>query len=74
LWTADAIEYTVHMSKERSKPADAPRSDDGTVATSVRLPADIRQRLEAIATDERRTLGNVIRIALEDWLMLRAKR
>jgi len=56
------------MTKERSKPADAPRSDDGTVATSVRLPADIRQRLEAIATEERRTLGNVIRIALEDWL------
>jgi predicted DNA-binding protein len=51
------------MTKERSKPAD-----DGTVATSVRLPADIRQRLEAIATEERRTLGNVIRIALEDWL------
>jgi predicted DNA-binding protein len=42
--------------------------EEGTVATSVRLPADIRERLEAIATDERRTLGNVIRIALEDWL------
>jgi predicted DNA-binding protein len=52
------------MSKERSKPAE-----DGTVATSVRLPADIRERLEAIAKEERRTLGNVIRIALEDWLL-----
>jgi len=41
---------------------------EGTVATSVRLPADIRERLEEIATAERRTLGNVIRIALEDWL------
>jgi len=57
------------MGKEHSQP-----SDDGTVATSVRLPSDIRQRLEAIATEERRTLGNVIRIALEDWLMLRAKK
>jgi predicted transcriptional regulator len=55
------------MSKERSK------ADDGTVATSVRLPADIRQRLEGIATDERRTLGNVIRIALEDWLVSRER-
>jgi predicted DNA-binding protein len=44
------------------------KAAEGTVATSVRLPADIRERLEAIATDERRTLGNVIRIAIEDWL------
>lgn len=44
------------------------KAEEGTVATSVRLPADIRERLEAIATNERRTLGNVIRIALEDWL------
>jgi predicted DNA-binding protein len=51
------------MNKERTKTAD-----DGTVATSVRLPAHLRERLEAIATEERRTLGNVIRIAIEDWL------
>jgi predicted transcriptional regulator len=48
--------------------------EEGTVATSVRLPADIRERLEAIATDERRTLGNVIRIALEDYLAMRGKK
>jgi predicted transcriptional regulator len=48
--------------------------DEGTVATSVRLPADIRERLVAIATAERRTLGNVIRIALEDWLISRGKK
>jgi predicted DNA-binding protein len=48
--------------------AKEPKVEEGTVATSVRLPADIRERLEAIATEERRTLGNVIRIALEDWL------
>ena len=53
--------YDVIMAKE-------PKVEEGTVATSVRLPADIRERLEAIATEERRTLGNVIRIALEDWL------
>jgi predicted transcriptional regulator len=45
--------------------------DDGTVATSVRLPARLRARLQAIADEERRTLGNVIRIAIEDWLTLR---
>jgi predicted transcriptional regulator len=41
---------------------------DGTVATSVRLPARLRVRLQEIADEERRTLGNVIRIAIEDWL------
>jgi len=56
--------YTVDMAKNKLK-------DEGTVATSVRLPAAIRDRLEAIATDERRTLGNIIRIALEDWLASR---
>jgi predicted transcriptional regulator len=44
---------------------------DGTVATSVRLPARLRARLQAIADEERRTLGNVIRIAIEDWLTMR---
>jgi predicted transcriptional regulator len=46
-------------------------ADDGTVATSVRLPARLRARLQAIADEERRTLGNVIRIAIEDWLAMR---
>jgi predicted transcriptional regulator len=45
--------------------------EDGTVATSVRLPAKLRARLQAIADEERRTLGNVIRIAIEDWLTMR---
>jgi predicted transcriptional regulator len=45
---------------------------DGSVATSVRLPAAIREQLDAIAEEERRTLGNVIRIALEDWLATRS--
>jgi predicted DNA-binding protein len=60
------------MSKQHRKAAAD--GADGTVATSVRLPADMRQRLETIANEERRTLGNVIRIALEDWLILRAKK
>ena len=48
--------------------------EEGTVATSVRLPAGLREQLEAVATVERRTLGNVIRIALEDWLISRGKK
>ena len=59
--TVVTLWYDVIMAKDT-------KVEEGTVATSVRLPADIRDRLEAIATDERRTLGNVIRIALEDWL------
>ena len=43
-----------------------------TVGVSVRLPKELRAKLEAVAADERRTLGNVIRIALEDWLIARA--
>ena len=65
--TTNASCYTVDMVKET-------KVDEGTVATSVRLPADIRERLEAIANAERRTLGNVIRIALEDWLISRGKK
>jgi predicted transcriptional regulator len=56
------------MSKDRKK------ADDESVATSVRLPSHLRKQLEAIADEERRTLGNVIRIALEDWLIGRAKK
>lgn len=59
--------YAVDMAKDT-------KIDEGTVATSVRLPVDMRERLEAIATAERRTLGNVIRIALEDWLISRGKK
>ena len=59
--------YAVVMAKDT-------KIDEGTVGTSVRLPADMREQLEAIAIDERRTLGNVIRIALEDWLISRGKK
>jgi predicted transcriptional regulator len=55
------------MSKESNK-------SDESVATSVRIPATIRERLEAIAEEERRTLGNVIRIALEDYLAMRERK
>jgi hypothetical protein len=71
LWAVKCSVYTVRMKKQHRKPADG---TDWTVTTSVRLPAGMRERLEAIANEERRTLGNVIRIALEDWLMLRAKK
>jgi predicted DNA-binding protein len=55
------------MAKMRGK-----TDDSETVGTSVRLPKELRARLEAVAAEERRTLGNVIRIALEDWLRARA--
>jgi predicted transcriptional regulator len=46
-------------------------AESETVSISVRLPKELRTRLEGVAADERRTLGNVIRIALEDWLKAR---
>jgi metal-responsive CopG/Arc/MetJ family transcriptional regulator len=45
-----------------------------SVGVSVRLPATLLSELDQIANEERRTRGNVIRIALEEWLMLRAKK
>jgi len=39
-----------------------------SVGVSVRLPATLLAELDQIANEERRTRGNVIRIALEDWL------
>lgn len=44
------------------------KKEDGTVATSVRLSPEARKEFEDIAEAERRTLGNVLRNALEDWL------
>jgi predicted transcriptional regulator len=56
-------------------PSDmADRADDELVATSVRLPGSVRKQLEEIAADERRPLGNLLRIAIEDWLELRETR
>jgi hypothetical protein len=37
-------------------------------SASVFLGADLRLRLEDVAQKERRTLSQVIRLALEDWL------
>jgi predicted DNA-binding protein len=45
-----------------------------TLATSVRLTPEMREAFEAIAADERRTLGNVLRNALEDWLNGRGRK
>lgn len=37
-------------------------------SASVFLGAELRARLEDVARQERRTLSQVIRMALEDWL------
>ena len=52
----------LHMKKE---------PESGSVGVSVRLPANILEEIDRIAEEERRTRGNVIRIALEDWLKSR---
>ena len=44
------------------------KKPDDTVSTSVRLSQAMREAFEEIADTERRTLGNVLRNALEDWL------
>ena len=47
--------------------------EPGSVGVSVRLPANLLAEIDRIAADERRTRGNVIRIALEDWLKERER-
>lgn len=42
--------------------------DPESVGVSVRLPATLLAEIDSLAEQERRTRGNVIRIALEDWL------
>jgi predicted transcriptional regulator len=49
-------------------------TDTKTSRLSLRLADDLRRRLERVAEQERRTLTNVIEIALEDWLNARTKR
>ena len=51
----------------------AETQNNETVSTSVRLSAKMREAFEAIAEEERRTLANVLRNALEDWLDGRGK-
>jgi predicted transcriptional regulator len=42
--------------------------DESSVGVSVRLPAALLAKIDGLADQERRTRGNMIRIALEDWL------
>jgi hypothetical protein len=53
--------------------ADKQRAEE-SVSTSVRLWPETRKAFEKIATAERRTLGNVLRNALEDYLKCGRKR
>jgi predicted transcriptional regulator len=53
--------------------ADKQKAEE-SVSTSVRLSPETRKAFEDIATAERRTLGNVLRNALEDYLKIREKK
>lgn len=38
---------------------------------TLSLPRKLREQLEAIANTEKRSLNNLVELALEDWLQLR---
>jgi len=38
---------------------------------TLSLPKKLREQLEAVARAERRSLNNLVELALEDWLRLR---
>lgn len=44
-----------------------------TLPVTVRLTPEMHKQFETIAVTERRTLGNVLRNALEDWLPRRGR-
>ena len=43
-------------------------SDKDTIATSVRLPKDLKEKLEAAAAADDRTLNNMILVILKRWV------
>jgi Arc/MetJ-type ribon-helix-helix transcriptional regulator len=51
----------------------AKQEKDDTVGISVRVPRAVVEEIDRVAADERRTRGNVVRMALEDWLAARKK-
>lgn len=54
------------MAKKPEKKEEQP-----SVAVSVRLPGDLVTEIDTIASDERRSRGNTIRLLLEDALKAR---
>ena len=46
-------------------------TENDTVGISVRVPRAVVEEIDRVAETERRTRGNVVRIALEDWLAAR---
>jgi metal-responsive CopG/Arc/MetJ family transcriptional regulator len=47
--------------------------DTESVGVSVRLPATLLEQIDRLASEERRTRGNVVRILLEDALKARTQ-
>lgn len=45
----------------------------GSVSVSVRLPEELLTEIDSLATEERRTRGNMVRLLLEDALKARSK-
>jgi len=43
----------------------------GSVSVSVRLPEELLTEIDSLATEERRTRGNMVRLLLEDALTQR---
>jgi predicted transcriptional regulator len=56
------VVYSEHKENEM-----ADKNDD-TVGISVRVPRTTVEELDRIAKDTDRTRGNVVRIALRDWI------
>ena len=48
------------------------RNDENKEVLSIRVPPEVRRKLEALAERERRSLSNFVTIILEDWVKANA--
>jgi hypothetical protein len=48
-----------------------PAAPEVTISTSVRFKPSVKQALDKAAKDDRRTISQVVQIAVEEWLKTR---
>ena len=62
----------VQMVRNIHKPAIEDEARSASVA--VRLKPSVKQALDSVAKEERRTISALLEIVIEDWLAVRKKR
>jgi hypothetical protein len=58
--------------KPKKRPPGRPRALGPTVPINVRLPVDTWAELEGMAKGQRKSLGEIVRVAMAEWLLLKS--